>query len=66
MSKLLDYADLRERGIKYSRPHLWRMWNNGLFPRPVKVSPQRNAWLETDIDSWIENLVNERADVEAV
>jgi prophage regulatory protein len=62
MTKLLDYADLRARGIKYSRPHLWRMWNTGQFPKPVKVSPQRNAWLESDIDAWIENLVAERAE----
>jgi prophage regulatory protein len=65
VTKLLDYADLRERGIKYSRPHLWRMWNAGQFPRPVKVSPQRNAWLEADIDAWIESLVAERAPEQA-
>jgi prophage regulatory protein len=62
MTKLLDYTDLRARGIKYSRPHLWRMWTAGLFPKPVKVSPQRNAWLESDIDEWIENLVADRAE----
>ena len=56
---------LRDRGIKYSRPHLWRMWNAGQFPRPVKVSPQRNAWLEADIDAWIESLVAERAPEQA-
>jgi prophage regulatory protein len=38
------------------------MWTAGQFPKPVKVSPQRNAWLESDINEWIENLVAERAE----
>jgi predicted DNA-binding transcriptional regulator AlpA len=65
MSKLLDYDDLRERGIKYSRTQLWRLWCAGKFPRPIKVSASRNAWIETDIDSWIENLVRESRPTEA-
>jgi hypothetical protein len=39
MTKLLDYAALQDRGIRYSKPHLW-----------VKLSPSRNAWLESDVD----------------
>jgi prophage regulatory protein len=62
MTKLLDYADLRARGIKYSKPHLWRLWTTGQFPRPIKLSPARNAWTEQDIDSWVESRVAERAD----
>ena len=61
MTKLLDYADLQARGIKYSRPHLWRLWTSGQFPRPVKISAQRNVWVEADIEAWIENLVADRA-----
>lgn len=57
MSKLLDYAALRDRGIRYSKPHLSRLWNTGRFPRPVKLSPSRNAWLESDVDAWIESRV---------
>ena len=52
--KLLEYRDLRERGIRYSRPHLWRLWNAGRFPKPIKMSSSRNAWLESEIDGWIE------------
>ena len=51
MSKLLDYAALQERGIRYSKGHLWRLWTAGKFPKPVKLSASRNAWLESDIDS---------------
>jgi len=61
MTKLLDHADLRARGIKYSRPQLWRMWTAGQFPKPVKLSSQRNAWLEDETDAWVENLIAERS-----
>jgi len=60
MSKLLDYAALQDRGIRYSKPHLWRLWTAGRFPRPVKLSASRNAWLESDVDAWIESRVGER------
>jgi prophage regulatory protein len=60
MSKLLDYAALQDRGIRYSKPHLWRLWTDGKFPKPVKLSSSRNAWPESDIDAWIETRVAER------
>jgi prophage regulatory protein len=65
MPRLLDYGDLHERGIKYSKAQLWRLWNLGKFPRPIKLSINRNAWLESDIDEWIEARVREARQVEA-
>jgi prophage regulatory protein len=58
--KLLDYAALQDRGIRYSKSHLWRLWTSGKFPKPVKLSTSRNAWLESDIDAWLETRVAER------
>ena len=58
--KLLDYAALLDRGIRYSKPHLWWLRTGGKFPKPVKLSAGRNAWLESDIDAWIETRVGER------
>jgi prophage regulatory protein len=63
--KLLDYADLRERGIKYSKAQLWRLSKAGKFPKPMKLSINRNAWADTDIDEWIARLIAERDAVEA-
>jgi len=60
MSKLLDYGALQDRGIRYSKPHLWRLWTAGKFPKPVKLSTSRHVWLESDIDAWIERRVTER------
>jgi prophage regulatory protein len=54
--KFLDYADLRERGIRYSKPHLWRLWTSGKFPKPIKLSTSRNAWTEDAIQQWMEDV----------
>jgi prophage regulatory protein len=63
--KLLDYADLRERGIKYSKAQLWRLSKAGKFPKPIKLSINRNAWADTDIDEWIAGRIAERDAVDA-
>jgi len=60
MSKLLDYAALQDRGIRYSKPHLWRLWTAGKFPKPVKLSASRNVWPEAEIESWIRAWIAER------
>jgi prophage regulatory protein len=57
---IIDYEGLKDRGIRYSRAHLWRLWTAGKFPKPIKLSASRNAWLESDIDAWIESRVAER------
>jgi prophage regulatory protein len=65
MTQLLDYADLRQRGVKYSKCQLWRLWNAGKFPKPVKLSAVRNAWRADEIESWIEQRIAERDQVVA-
>jgi len=52
--KLLGYQDLRDRGIPYSRPHLWRLVRAGKFPTPIKLTPGGvNLWPEQEIDELI-------------
>ena len=60
--RFLDYDDLRERGIKYSKPHLWRLWTSGKFPKPIKLSSSRNAWAEDVIDRWMKTAAGEMTD----
>ena len=57
---IIDYDGLQERGIRYSRAHLWRLCTEGKFPKPIKLSASRNAWLESDIDEWIQTRISER------
>ena len=53
--RLLHLPQLRERGIEYHRAHLGRLERAGQFPRRVELMPGgRVAWLESDVDRWIE------------
>ena len=39
-----------------SRSTIYRMMNDGEFPRSRRVGRQSVVWLETDIAEWIESL----------
>jgi prophage regulatory protein len=47
---------LREPAIlkifPFSRPTLHRRVKDGTFPRPVKIAPHVNAWLEDEIEAY--------------
>ena len=62
--RLLNRDDLRECGIRYSRAHLHRLIRAGKFPAPIKLGLNRNAWVSTEIASWIAGRIAER-DAEA-
>jgi prophage regulatory protein len=51
---------LKARGITYSRFQLWRLEQEGRFPKRVRISPARVAWVETEIDEWLAAKVAER------
>jgi len=36
-----------------SRATRWRMVRDGDFPPPVRISPGRIAWRESDVRQWI-------------
>ena len=57
--KLLDFDALVNKGIKFSDTHIWRLVRAGVFPKPVKIG-NRNHWVETEIDQYIEAKLAER------
>jgi len=57
---LLDFDDLRARGIPYSRVHLWRLERAGEFPKRIPIGRARHGWLETEVDAWIADRVAAR------
>ncbi|HEY4981609.1 MAG TPA: hypothetical protein VII24_06645 [Pseudolabrys sp.] len=63
--RFLTYEGLREKGITYSKPHLWRLIKVGRFPAPVKGLAAENVWPETEIDSVIAERVAARDTVAA-
>ena len=55
-----DYDDLRKRGINYSNPHLWRLERDEKFPKRVKLSAGRIAWVAEEIDDWLAQKIAAR------
>jgi len=62
--RLLPFEDLkRKKGIPYTRAHIWRLIKLGIFPKPVKMGNgkgARNAWLDDELDTYVERLIAER------
>ena len=46
--------------MPYTRQHLSRLEKLDRFPRRVQVGGNRVAWLESEVDAWIEARASER------
>lgn len=57
--RLLRREDVLARlGIRKSK--LYEMMQLGEFPRPLELSGNWRAWLESDVNAWIEARARER------
>jgi prophage regulatory protein len=54
MARLLRFKELRPRGVPYTRQHVGRLEKVDEFPRRVQLSPNTVAWVDTEIDEWVE------------
>jgi prophage regulatory protein len=52
--RLLTWPQVAAR-VPYTRQHCGRLERENKFPRRVQVGENRVAWLETEIDAWIES-----------
>ena len=41
------------------RSSIYLMIANGEFPRPIKIGKRSSAWLEREIDQWIEQRISQ-------
>jgi prophage regulatory protein len=57
---LLSARDLKARGISFSRSQLNELINKGMFPPPIKIGLRKNAWIEPEVDAWVENKIEAR------
>ena len=58
-TRLLRRHEVQSR-CSVSKSTLYALLQNGAFPRPIKLSPNRVAWLEGEIDDWIAARAGER------
>jgi prophage regulatory protein len=57
---LIPYQALALKGIPYSKPTLWRKEKEGTFPKRVPIGAGRYAYVEGEIDAYIEQKIAER------
>jgi predicted DNA-binding transcriptional regulator AlpA len=58
--ELLSAEDLWAFGITFSRVQLWKQVKLGLFPAPIKLSANRNAFIKDEVAAWVEARKAER------
>jgi prophage regulatory protein len=54
--KLLRLSDVRDR-VPYSRSTIYDLIKKGEFPKPISLGERAVAWVESDIDAWIQARV---------
>jgi len=55
--KLIEFRQLKpEKGINYNKDWLRIKWRRGEFPAPVHLSSLHVAWVESEVDAWLEGL----------
>jgi prophage regulatory protein len=59
---LLSLADLRNRGVRFSRQHIFRLVRSQQFPAPIKlgVGEGTNAWIEAEVEEFIKSRIAAR------
>jgi len=58
--RLVSRRDLKSRGIDYSNVHLLRLEAEGKFPKRLYLSPARVAWVENEIDDYLDRCIAAR------
>jgi prophage regulatory protein len=59
--RLLTFADLKERGIPWTRMHVGRLEAAGKFPLHIDLAANSIAWFEDEIDDFLEAKAAARA-----
>jgi prophage regulatory protein len=58
--RLLKINELEQKGIPYSRAHIYRLIRAKKFPEPVRLGENRIAFVESEIEDWVQSKINER------
>ena len=54
-TRFLKRKEVRQRAGNIVDSTLYHWINQGIFPRPVQLGPQRVGWREADVDEWAAN-----------
>lgn len=59
--RILRLPELKYR-IGLSGSHIYAMVSKGTFPHQIKLGPRAAGWLESEVDQWIEQRIQDRED----
>ena len=57
--KFLRLPDVIER-TGYGRSTIYEMIGGGRFPSPVHLGPRAVAWLESEVEAWMQERIDAR------
>lgn len=60
MAKRLIRLPAVKARVDLSKSSIYQMVREGAFPRPIKIGPRACAWLEDEVDAWIEDRIAQR------
>ena len=52
--RFIPNTEVRRIAGGISRTTLWRWVRDGHFPKPTKIGPNKNGWLESQVEDWIQ------------
>ncbi|MAC35039.1 MULTISPECIES: AlpA family transcriptional regulator [Idiomarina] len=59
--RFLRINEVRER-IGLGRTSIYKMVNEGTFPKPVRVLGKKVAWVDSEVDEWMLERIAEQRD----
>ena len=59
--RVFTFRTLSEKGIDYHPNHVRRLVHAGKFPKPIYLGPRKPAWLEDELDAWIDAKIAKQA-----
>jgi prophage regulatory protein len=60
---MMRYQDLKDQGVPYSRAHLGRLEDAGMFPKRIRLGMGKTGtvvWVRREVEEWIEERMRER------
>ena len=60
MIRLIPPKQLPSFGINYHPSHLWRLIQQGKFPKPIRIGANRLAFVESELEQYIKSKIAER------
>lgn len=65
--RVICFQGLRAiKGIPWSRMHIARLEKSGEFPKHLQLGRGTVAWLETEIDEWLQSRLDKRDTADAL